>query len=207
MSKRFPVCFILPPYLMEKLLESKDKDDRQVALNTMLTSAMLRGERTVQAFFAGAAATGQGRRTISDCQTGTDLPSADVVRTEDGPAASDESANRAFDGFGVTRDFYKQVFDRNSIDGQGMRLDGYIHYGSRYNNAFWDGAEMVFGDGDGVRFTDFTKSLDVIAHDPMMAERSVLKLINDAHRDIELVLGSRRRLPRSPRMCASAPST
>jgi len=166
MFKRLPVCFILPPYLMEKLLQSKDKDDRQVALENLLTTGALCGERTVRASFAGATTdTGHGRRTISDCQTGTDFPSAVVVRTEDGPVSSDASANRAFEGFGATRDFYKQVFDRDSIDGNGMRLDGYVHYSIRYNNAFWDGAEMVFGDGDGVRFTDFTMSLDVIAHE------------------------------------------
>jgi Zn-dependent metalloprotease len=73
--------------------------------------------------------------------------------------------NRAFDGFGHTRDFYQEVFDRDSLDGQGLRLNGYVHYGDAYNNAFWDGAQMVFGDGDGVLFTDFTKSLDVIAHE------------------------------------------
>jgi Zn-dependent metalloprotease len=73
--------------------------------------------------------------------------------------------NRAFTGLGDTRDFYKEVFDRDSLDGRGMRLNGYVHYGSQYNNAFWDGSQMVFGDGDGVLFTDFTKSLDVIAHE------------------------------------------
>ncbi len=46
-----------------------------------------------------------------------------------------------------------------------MRLDGYVHRGRKYNNAFWDGQHMVFGDGDGVIFTDFTGSLDVIAHE------------------------------------------
>src|ERR1044072_4790304 len=46
-----------------------------------------------------------------------------------------------------------------------MRLRGYVHRGNRYNNAFWDGREMVFGDGDGEVFTDFTGSLDVIAHE------------------------------------------
>src|SRR5262249_27643424 len=86
-------------------------------------------------------------------------------RTEDGGASADETVNRAFDGFGTTRDFYKAVFDRNSIDDHGMRLDGYVHRGVKYNNAFWDGQEMVFGDGDGAGFTDFTRSLDVIAHE------------------------------------------
>lgn len=166
MSKRFPVCFIMPPYLMQKLLESKDRYDREIALDNLLITAALSGERAVRATFSGVTTdTGHGRRTISDCRNGTDIASADVLRTEDGPAASDESANRAFEGFGATRDFYKQVFDRDSIDGNGMRLDGYVHYGTNYNNAFWNGAEMVFGDGDGVRFTDFTMSLDVIAHE------------------------------------------
>ena len=73
--------------------------------------------------------------------------------------------NRAFDGLGSTRDFYNDVFDRDSLDGRGMRLNAYVHRGVAYNNAFWDGSEMVFGDGDGVLFTDFTKSLDVIAHE------------------------------------------
>ncbi|WP_243697646.1 M4 family metallopeptidase [Geodermatophilus obscurus] len=73
--------------------------------------------------------------------------------------------NQAFDGLGSTRQFYQDVLQRNSIDDRGMRLDAYVHRGVRYNNAFWNGQVMVFGDGDGVVFTDFTASLDVIAHE------------------------------------------
>jgi len=46
-----------------------------------------------------------------------------------------------------------------------MRLDSFVHYGRNFNNAFWDGSEMTFGDGDGVTFTGFAKSLDVVAHE------------------------------------------
>ena len=130
----------------------------------MLATARLRGERTALAGFA-ANAPGDGRRTIFDCQNSTFLPLARVIRTEDGPASTDNSVNRAFDGLGATREFYKTIFDRNWIDGRGLRLDGYVHRGRDYNNAFWDGREMVFGDGDGRIFTDFTKSLDVIGHE------------------------------------------
>jgi len=66
---------------------------------------------------------------------------------------------------GATRQFYQEVLNRNSIDDNGMRLDGYVHFDVNFNNAFWDGQHMVFGDGDGVLFTDFTGSLDVIAHE------------------------------------------
>jgi Zn-dependent metalloprotease len=145
-------------------MESKDKDIRQAATNTMLMTAQLRGERVVRASFA-AAVSGNGRRTIYDCQNRTSLSSAVTARSEQGAASSDAAANRGFDGFGATRDFYRTVFDRNSIDDAGMRLDGYVHFDQAYNNAFWDGQRMVFGDGDGEIFTDFTGSLDVIAHE------------------------------------------
>lgn len=165
MPHHSPLCCVTPPYMLKKLLESKDKDDRDIALNTLLATAMLRSERTMQATFAAAADPGHGVRTIYDCKNGTNLSDAELARTEDGEASTDDSVNRAFDGFGATRDFYKQVFDRDSIDDNGMRLDGYVHRGTKYNNAFWNGKVMVFGDGDGVRFGDFTLSLDVIAHE------------------------------------------
>jgi len=152
--------------MLKKLLDNPDSRIRDAALRTLLSTSRLRGERAVRGLLASAApASAHGRRTILDCATSTILPSATVVRTEDGPPSADDSVNRAFDGLGSTRDFYNDVFDRDSLDGRGMRLNAYVHRGVAYNNAFWDGSEMVFGDGDGVLFTDFTKSLDVIAHE------------------------------------------
>ena len=159
-----PSC-ITPPHILQKLLESSDADVRAAALNTLLTTARLRGERAVRATVTGAAVPAGGRRTIHDCRHSTFLQSAVLARTEDGPRSTDLSVNRAFDGFGVTRQFYRDVFGRDSIDDHGMRLEGYVHRGTAYNNAFWDGQEMVFGDGDGKIFSDFTGSLDVIAHE------------------------------------------
>ncbi len=157
---------ITPPYLLRKLLESDELDIREAALSTLLSNARLRGERAVRASFTGAVASPtSGRRTIFDCQNRTYLPSAVLARSEDGPESADTSVNRAFDGLGTTRQFYRDVHGRDSIDDRGMRLDGYVHRGRNYNNAFWDGQQMVFGDGDGKVFTDFTGSLDVIAHE------------------------------------------
>ncbi|WP_406347035.1 M4 family metallopeptidase [Streptomyces sp. NBC_00648] len=156
---------IIPPVLLEKLLRSETSEVRQAALDTLLTTAGLRGERAVRATFAGTATPGNGRRTVFDCQNGRSLPLAVLARSEDGPASANDSVNRAFVGLGTTHDFYHDVFNRNSIDDRGMRLDGYVHFSVKYNNAFWDGQQMVFGDGDGEVFTDFTGSLDVIAHE------------------------------------------
>lgn len=165
MSRTSRINCIIPPYLLRRLLESEQSEVRQAALDTMLTTARLRGQREVRAYFAGAAAPGNGRRTVFDCEEKSSLRTAALARSEDGPESVDESTNRAFDGLGLTRDFFREVFQRDSIDGRGMRLDGFVHFGVKYNNAFWDGRQMVFGDGDGKVLGDLTGSLDVIAHE------------------------------------------
>ena len=68
-------------------------------------------------------------------------------------------------GLGATWDFYFDVYGRQSIDDEGLPLDATVHFGSDYNNAFWNGHQMVFGDGDGELFNRFTIALDVIGHE------------------------------------------
>ncbi|EFL13181.1 M4 family metallopeptidase [Streptomyces sp. C] len=166
MSRTRPINCIIPPYILDKLMESEDSEVRQAALDTLLTTARLRGERAIRAGLAAvSAAPGNARRTVFDCEHSEDLADAVTARSEDGPESPDEAVNRAFEALGLTRDFYKDVFQRNSIDDQGMRLNGFVHYGVRINNAFWDGGEMLFGDGDGVEFSNLTGSLDVVGHE------------------------------------------
>jgi Thermolysin metallopeptidase, alpha-helical domain/Thermolysin metallopeptidase, catalytic domain len=66
---------------------------------------------------------------------------------------------------GDTFDFYWQAYGRDSIDDAGMPLIGTVHYGEDYDNAFWNGEQMVYGDGDGEQFNRFTISIDVIGHE------------------------------------------
>lgn len=103
-------------------------------------------------------------RTISDAQNTETLPGL-VVRTEDDPPVDDESVNQAFDGLGSTFELLLAAFQRNSLDGAGAGLDATVHYGIDYDNAFWDGERMVFGDGDGEVFLGFTGSVSVIGHE------------------------------------------
>lgn len=106
---------------------------------------------------------GEPRRTIFDCEGKQPVTSPKVVRREGSRASKDATVNEAYDGLGDTYAFYWDQFERDSIDDQGMPLHGWVHYGEGYDNAFWDGSEMVFGDGD--MFDRFTKSLDVIGHE------------------------------------------
>ena len=165
LRNRSPIQCIIPPYVLEGMLESGDPSVRAAALDTLLATEHLRGERTVRALTAVSASPDTGRRTVYDCGNLQNLASAALAHTEDGPDSPDRSVNDAFRGLGLTRDFYGTVLGRDSIDDRGMRLNAFVHYGSRFQNAFWDGQEMIFGDGDGTRFGNFTGAIDVIAHE------------------------------------------
>ncbi len=66
---------------------------------------------------------------------------------------------------GAVYDYYYNTFNRNSFDNNGATLRSTVHYGRNYNNAFWNGAQMVYGDGDGTTFRSLSGALDVVAHE------------------------------------------
>ncbi|MGI2326959.1 M4 family metallopeptidase [Planococcus sp. YIM B11945] len=86
---------------------------------------------------------------------------------------ADNVYNAAYDGAAVdahvyagkTFDYYKNTHNRNSYDNKGAQLISTVHYGKNYNNAFWNGSQMVYGDGDGSTFIPLSGGLDVIAHE------------------------------------------
>lgn len=166
MVHQHPVNCIVPPHILRKLLESKDKKLREIALNTLLTSTQIRAQRNILSLLPTAHSAGQKRRTIYDAKNqAPDPPQGALIRGEGDAPANDVAVNEAYDGLGATYDFYKEVYARNSIDGNGSRLEAVVHYDEDFNNAFWNGQLMVFGDGDEQLFTSFTRSLDVIAHE------------------------------------------
>jgi Zn-dependent metalloprotease len=103
-------------------------------------------------------------RTIFDAKNSENLPGT-LVRREGGRPKGGNTVTEAYDYSGSTYNFFKDVYNRNSIDTRGMKLDSTVHYGENYNNAFWNGTQMVYGDGDGDIFERFTKSIDVIGHE------------------------------------------
>jgi Zn-dependent metalloprotease len=103
-------------------------------------------------------------RTIADSRGTQELPGV-VVRSEGDPAGPDTAVNEAYDGLGAVHGFLAEVYRHSSLDGAGLNLLATVHYGHHYDNAFWNGRRMVFGDGDGEIFTGFTPSLSVIGHE------------------------------------------
>ncbi|MEU6863009.1 M4 family metallopeptidase [Streptomyces sp. NPDC046876] len=169
-THRHPVfCTVVPPHLLDKAAQSQRAGRADAALRTLEHDAALRTRRRITAVravapAAVASADDDPRRTVYDAQHRTRLPGR-KVRAEGQDPVKDATVNRAYAGLGATYELFLKAFGRRSIDGAGLALDASVHYGQDYNNAFWDGSQMVFGDGDGDLFVDFTVSVDVIGHE------------------------------------------
>jgi Zn-dependent metalloprotease len=175
MSAHRSLHCIVPPGLLDRLARAGTDDIRNAALDTLAVDRKFRLSRAEAASRTpGLAARpvtfarigGHPNRTIYDQGHSNNQTPGAVVRAEGQPADADQAVNQAYDGLGATYDYYWSVFERDSIDAHGMPLEGCVHYGTRYDNAFYDGAgHMFFGDGDGQLLTETTAGIDVIGHE------------------------------------------
>ncbi|WP_125772988.1 M4 family metallopeptidase [Antribacter gilvus] len=176
---------IVPPYLLEQitqaanqglLVEPQVADDsrRTLALDATFRSSRAQaleagpgprpqalGEETAE---GGADDVGQ-RWTVHDADNQTRLPGRAVRDETDADESGDVSVDEAWAGVEATLAMLTEVFGRSSYDDAGARVLATVHYGRNYDNAFWDGKQLVFGDGDGRVFERFTKPVDVLAHE------------------------------------------
>ncbi|GAA4601832.1 Zn-dependent metalloprotease [Actinoplanes octamycinicus] len=165
-----PICFYVPSHIIDHIARHAGRLglDADAARRTAVASAAVREQRRMLAMTSmdalTAARPGQGDRQIFDdhhrFETGGEL-----VRGEGDDPVAAANVNAAYDGLGATREFFREVLGRDSIDDAGMTLLGDVNYGDGYDNAFWDGTRMVFGNGDDQIFQDFTRDVDVCAHE------------------------------------------
>jgi Zn-dependent metalloprotease len=170
--------FIIPTAVLRRLAEDESipAQSRQALLEsaavegawrglreaqTEATQSILLASRIASLQVAGVLASVPSV-TVYDCNNTQSLPGTPVPNPG---SSADITARRAFDTTRAVVDFYRQCFGRNSVDDAGMTLMSSIHYGVSYDNAFWNGAQMTYGDGDGEIFLDFTRADDVIAHE------------------------------------------
>lgn len=169
------MCGIVPPYLLARLATLNDPKFQAAAAaarRSLLHDRPMREVRDVRQLGStpatpstpGTPPLSTPQRSIYDAAGLETLPGT-LVRGEGEPATSDIAATEAYDGLGYTFTMFLDAFSRASIDGAGLPLDATVHYGNEYDNAFWNGERMVFGDGDGEVFTRFTGSLSVIGHE------------------------------------------
>jgi len=171
--KSDPWCSgVIPPYLLDRLARHPSARVRERAMATLRIEQQERSLRGLQGAAIAKArlpATpalppGQINRAVHNAANDTALP-GQLVRAEGQPASGDAAVDEAYDHLGATYDLFWQVYRRHSIDNAGLPLVGTVHYGQDYDNAFWNGAQMVFGDGDGEVFNRFTLAVDVVGHE------------------------------------------
>ncbi|SKB87909.1 Por secretion system C-terminal sorting domain-containing protein [Soonwooa buanensis] len=106
-------------------------------------------------------------------------------------SAEDQYATDAHWGSEKVYDYYKNTYNRNGIDNNGMKMLSYVHYSSNYLNAYWDGSRMTYGDGDSS--TTPLTSLDIVGHEMThgvtertsnLAYRGESGALNEAYSDI-----------------------
>jgi Zn-dependent metalloprotease len=162
------LCAVIPPHILTRVAEQAGHaahDDAQATLDQMRQLATQRVRSFVtRSTAAPKPVTTKKRRNVYDARHGSKLPGK-LVMSEHKPRSTDTEVAEAYDGAGATFDFFAKVFGRKSIDNEGMRIDSTVHYGTRFDNAMWNGQQVVYGDGDGHLFNRFTASIDVIGHE------------------------------------------
>ena len=160
---------VIPPYILDRIIGHGSERQRASARGTLNHVQALRQNPGAPQLAkpqtaSENAAPGQPNRSIHDAEQQMQLPG--VLRRREGQDDSGDAAvDEAYTALGATYAFFWDVFGRHSMDGQGFPLIGTVHYGKAYENAFWNGEQMVFGDGDGEIFNRFTVALEVVAHE------------------------------------------
>lgn len=166
MKKCNCMCSIVPPYIVEYMT----KDGKiKISTESIEAESDMRAKRakkidTLNSFAAAPEAVGSSNRMVYDCKNRRTLRK-NLTRSEGQAPVVDPVVNAVYDNTGIVREFFKTQYNWLSFDNNGGTLHLNVHYLSNYNNAGWDGDEMVFGDGDGVIFVNLGNSLDVTGHE------------------------------------------
>jgi Zn-dependent metalloprotease len=152
------------------MAKSDDPEIRRLALETLQSAAEARAVRSLFATMPEMAAipspSRKKHRLVYDLKgKGMWALPGQLVREEGDPNSGDPAVNEAYRHAGYVYDFYKKAYARNSLDDRGMSLISSVHLLKKHNNAYWNGEQMVYGDGDGNAFIRFTKALDVVGHE------------------------------------------
>jgi hypothetical protein len=163
-------CQFVPPYLLERLADPGAHPSLTVdpaaraAERTLTTDAVLRADRQAAKAAPSPAKAPTPDWTVYTAHNKQTLPGT-RMRSAGEPENADAAVNEAATGGQAALDLFKDVYGRGSYDGKGAQVVMTVHYGKNYDNAFWNGTQLVFGDGDGVVFDRFTKPIDVLGHE------------------------------------------
>src|SRR3954453_18234429 len=152
-------CHFIPGYLLERLAQTPDPALAEcVRRTTAIDEALFRRESVAPAPAAAGVAW-----QVHTAENGSTLPGR-LVRSAGDPEVGDVAVDEAATGVPESLALFADL-GRSSYDDRGATVVATVHYEQDYDNAFWDGTQLVFGDGDGQVFDRFTKPIDVLGHE------------------------------------------
>ncbi|MEM9292636.1 MAG: M4 family metallopeptidase [Acidobacteriota bacterium] len=99
-----------------------------------------------------------------DGNNGSSLPGS--LRCTNGSCSGASTVIQTIDSYtSQSYDYYNARFGRDSYNGSGATINSTGHHRSNYVNAFWNGSQLVYGDGDGVNSGPLGNAFDVVAHE------------------------------------------
>ncbi|MBA2954508.1 M4 family peptidase [Nocardioides sp. MAH-18] len=146
-------CRFVPPYLLAR-----------IAPESIVVDDALRAGRTVPYPDRTTLLPTAAAWTVHTADNTTTLPGR-AVRSAGDPESGDVAVDEAAAGITGALALFDEVYGRRSYDGKGAPVSLTVHYGRDYDNAFWDGVQLVFGDGDGRVFARFTADVGVLGHE------------------------------------------
>jgi hypothetical protein len=160
-------CAFVPDYLLQRVAAMHRDDHISGGCHhTLAIDAQVRSRRAS----GSPSAVPQpplevaGPFAVHTADNGAALPGRLARPAGSGPVG-DPAVDEAYVGVEASLALFREAFGRSSYDGQGAPVVATVHYGRDYDNAFWDGRQLVFGDGDGKVFERFTKPVDVLGHE------------------------------------------
>jgi Thermolysin metallopeptidase, alpha-helical domain/Thermolysin metallopeptidase, catalytic domain len=155
----------IPPYLLRRVAAADRGRESAACKRTLDIDEQMRSRRArADGSIPPRQATGRRAWIIHHAGNTEQLP-GEVARAEGDPVTGDAAVDEAYHWSDQTILLYQRFFGRRSLDDRGTTLSATVHYGRDYDNAFWDGTQLVFGDGDRRIFDRFTRPVDVFAHE------------------------------------------
>jgi len=168
-----PCCFIIPPVILRNQSQDPNLDPqiRARLKDTYVETERLKLLREASRVATltrprespmAAALSEKAEQYLFDCLHREFLPGIPVL---DPATCKDDTIKAVYATTAKVEEFYRQVLGRRSINNREMDIVSSTHYRRNFDNAFWDGKQMAYGDGDGEVFIEFYKSPDVIGHE------------------------------------------
>jgi Zn-dependent metalloprotease len=167
-------CTFVPPYLLRQIAAGPALG---APVEPYAAACSGRTLRIDESFRAARASSGYFRvaeeevvaegpaYTVHTADNTAELPGTPVRSADQAEPSGDVAVDEAWAGVRASLALFREVYGRDSFDGEGAFVSATVHYERDYDNAFWDGTQLVFGDGDGQIFDRFTKPVDVLGHE------------------------------------------